>query len=182
MNLKNIKLALLTACLTGNLYPALAQSTDGLNSFTEASYRKYVSEVSSDKLQGRLPFSSGETATLNYLQQQFKTLGLEPGNKGSYLQPVPMVSIYTNPDPLMKVTGANTGFDLEGLKDYVLWTRRTDARIDLKNEELVFAGFGISAPEFHHDDYAGLDVKGKIVVVLVNDPGYLTPNNLKAKP
>jgi Zn-dependent M28 family amino/carboxypeptidase len=181
MNIKNIKLAALMACLTGSMFPAMAQNTDGLSSFSEASYRKYVSEVSSDKLQGRLPFSPGETATLEYLQRQFKALGLEPGNKGSYLQPVPMVSIYTNPDSQMKVTGANASFDLEGLKDYVLWTRRTEARIDLKNEELVFAGFGISAPEFHHDDYAGLDVKGKIVVVLVNDPGYYDAKQFKGK-
>lgn len=177
MDFNKAAIGLLSA-LAFNTYRASAQNADGMS---EASYRNYVSEVASDKLMGRLPFSKGETATINYLQEQFKALGLEPGNKGSYLQPVPMVSIYTNPDATMKVTAPNSNFDLEGFKDYVLWTRRTTERIDLKNEQLVFAGFGISAPEFHHDDYAGLDVKNKIVVVLVNDPGYYDAKQFKGR-
>lgn len=176
MDFKLCKTLSIAALLGGLLNTAQAQ-----NGMTEISYRKYVSEVASDQLMGRLPFSKGETATIHYLEQQFKALGLEPGNKGSYLQPVPMVSIYTNPDAQMKVTTPKGNIDLEGLKDYVIWTRRTDPKIELKNEDLVFAGFGISAPEFHHDDYAGLDVKGKIVVVLVNDPGYYDAKQFKGK-
>ncbi|MCJ8209357.1 M28 family metallopeptidase [Mucilaginibacter sp. RS28] len=150
-----------------------------ISGMTEESYRKYAKEISADEMQGRLPFTQGETRAISYLEKQFKALGLEPGNKGSYLQPVPMVAISTTPDASMKVISPNSTIELEGFKDYVLWTRRTEPRIDIQNDELVFAGFGISAPEFKHDDYAGLDVKGKIVVVLVNDPGYYDAKQFK---
>jgi Zn-dependent M28 family amino/carboxypeptidase len=155
---------------------ALAQ-----NNLSAASYSGYVKTLASDDFEGRKPFTRSETKTINYLEQQFKLLGLQPGNKGSYFQPVPMVAINTNPSAKMTITGADSNFELEGLTDYVLWTRQTAPSINLNNEELVFAGFGITAPEFNHDDYAGLDVKGKVVVVLVNDPGYYDAKQFKGK-
>lgn len=174
--------ALAGVLMLGAALTALAQKTPvGSSAFSAASYSKYVKALSADDLQGRMPFTTGETKTIQYLQQQFKALGLQPGNNGSYFQEVPMVAISCNPQNSMTITASDASFNLEGLKDYVLWTRRTEPTIDLKNDELVFAGFGIAAPEYKHDDYAGLDVKGKIVVVLVNDPGYYDANQFKGK-
>jgi Zn-dependent M28 family amino/carboxypeptidase len=121
---------------------------------------------------GRKPFTEGEKRTLNFLQKRFAEVGLEPGNGDSYLQSVPMVNIATVADSFMQVQGPRGNFQLKGFDDYVIWTQKTDSVIKLKNDELVFAGYGVNAPERGWNDYAGLDVKGKIVMVLVNDPGY----------
>ncbi|MDT3402636.1 M28 family metallopeptidase [Mucilaginibacter terrae] len=174
------KISRLASCLIlGAVISAFAQKN--VQGFSAETYTKYVKAIASDELLGRMPFSAGESKTIQYLEQQFKALGLEPGNKGSYLQEVPMVAISCSPKSGMNVTTPNSSFNLEGFKDYVIWTRRTDAIIDLKSDEVVFAGFGITAPEFNHDDYAGLDVKGKVVVVLVNDPGYYDAKQFKGK-
>lgn len=174
------KTARLVSCLVlGTALSASAQKTP--QGFSAQTYTQYAKAVASDELLGRMPFSAGETKTIKYLEQQFKALGLQPGNKGSYVQEVPMVAISCNPQMSMAIGTSSAPINLEGFKDYVLWTRRTDANIEVKNEDLVFAGFGITAPEFKHDDYAGLDVKGKVVVVLVNDPGYYDARQFKGK-
>jgi len=165
-----------------SLCASLAASAQTQNTtLSAASYSSYVKTLASDAFEGRKPFTRSETKTIQYLEKQFKALGLQPGNKGSYFQAVPMVAINTNPSNQMTFAGADQSFDLQGLTDYVLWTRQTTPSINLNNEEMVFAGFGITAPEFNHDDYAGLDVKGKIVVVLVNDPGYYDAKQFKGK-
>jgi Zn-dependent M28 family amino/carboxypeptidase len=146
---------------------------DGLNTFTEAGFETHLKKLSSDELMGRMPFTEGETRTLAYLEDEIKKLGLEPGNGTSYQQEVPMVEITTQTDSVMYVTSAKSKLKLSGLKDYVIWTPLADQEtINLENEELVFAGFGVVAPEYNWNDYAGLDVKGKIVLVIVNDPGF----------
>lgn len=159
------------------LLPALAIACnspkhDDLASFTGAGYEQHVKALASDEFQGRRPFTEGEKKTLDYLVQEFKNLGLEPGNGTSYLQEVPMVEIKTTTDTVMKITGPKTSTTLSGLKDYVLWTQRPDSIITWRDAELVFAGFGVVAPEYNWNDYKDLDVKGKVVVVLVNDPGF----------
>jgi Zn-dependent M28 family amino/carboxypeptidase len=106
------------------------------------------------------------------LQEQFKAIGLEPGNGDSYLQEVPMVNIMAKAAPSMEVKAAKGNFSLKAFADYVIWTDKTDSLITLDNSELVFAGYGVVAPENNWNDYAGLDVKGKVVMVMVNDPGY----------
>lgn len=146
---------------------------DGLNTFTEAGFENHLKKLSSDEFMGRMPFTEGETKTLAYLEAEVKKLGLEPGNGTSYLQEVPMVEITTQTDSVMKVKSANSTLTLSGLKDYVIWTPRADQeKIDLQHEELVFAGFGVVAPEYNWNDYANIDVKDKIVLVIVNDPGF----------
>jgi len=159
------------------LLPALAiacssPKQDDLAGFTGAGYEQHVKALASDEFQGRRPFTAGEKKTLDYLVQEFKNLGLEPGNGTSYLQEVPMVEIKTTTDTVMKITGPKTSTTLSGLKDYVLWTQRPDSIITWRDAELVFAGFGVVAPEYNWNDYKDLDVKGKVVVVLVNDPGF----------
>ena len=145
---------------------------DGLASFSIPAYENHIKIISADEYMGRKPFTEGETKTLAYLEDQFKSMGLEPGNGTSYLQEVPMVEITTQASSSMDVKSAKKNFSLKGLDDYVLWTERTDETIELKEDDLVFAGFGIVAPEYNWNDYEGLDVKDKIVLVIVNDPGF----------
>jgi Zn-dependent M28 family amino/carboxypeptidase len=147
----------------------------------KATYKFQISDLepnlvklSSDEFMGRMPFTQGEEITVDYLENEFKNIGLEPGNGDSYFQDVPLVSIKTIPSSDMIVSSASETIILEGLKDYVLWTQRTDTLVSFENAEMVFAGFGIIAPEYGWDDYKSIDVKGKIVVVLVNDPGFGT--------
>jgi Zn-dependent M28 family amino/carboxypeptidase len=130
--------------------------------------------LSSDEFMGRMPFSEGEKITTSFLESEFKALGLEPGNRDSYFQDVPMVSIVSKPVGNMELKNSGQIVSLEGFKDFVIWTQKTDSIVEIKDAEVVFAGFGIVAPEYGWNDYAGLDVKDKIVVVLVNDPGFGT--------
>lgn len=131
-------------------------------------------KLSSDEFMGRMPFTEGEKLTTSFLEQEFKAMGLEPGNGDSYFQNVPMVSIISRPAEQMEFKGKSKSLTIEGLKDFVIWTQRTDSLVEIKDAEVVFAGFGIVAPEYGWNDYKNLDVKGKIVVVLVNDPGFGT--------
>jgi Zn-dependent M28 family amino/carboxypeptidase len=149
-----------------------ADDQDGLTTFNVDSLKKDISILASDEFQGRKPFSEGETKTIDFLKTQFAAAGLEPGNGESYIQDVPMVKITTTAAPSMSVEGPKGKFDLKGFDDYVIWTDKTDASVSLDKSELVFAGYGVVAPEYNWNDYAGLDVKGKVVLVLVNDPGY----------
>ncbi|WP_111670469.1 M28 family metallopeptidase [Algoriphagus litoralis] len=133
--------------------------------------------LSSDEFMGRMPFTEGEKITTSFLESEFKALGLEPGNGDSYFQDVPMVSIVSKPVGNMELKKSGQGISLEGFKDFVIWTQKTDSLVEIKDAEVVFAGFGIVAPEYGWNDYAGLDVKDKIVVVLVNDPGFGTEDS-----
>ncbi len=128
--------------------------------------------LSSDEFMGRMPFTEGEQLTTSFLEGKFKEMGLEPGNGDSYFQEVPMVSIITYPEQSLEFKGPQGSVVGEGLKDFVIWTQRPDSLVRIQDAEVVFAGFGIVAPEYGWDDYKNLDVKGKIVVVLINDPGF----------
>jgi Zn-dependent M28 family amino/carboxypeptidase len=146
---------------------------------TESSYpitgdeiKSHIAVLANDSLMGRKPFTAGETKAIVYILSQFKSMGLEPGNNGSYFQDVPMVEIKGNPSPTMEITGGKTAITLHSSTDFVASTRQELDTVQLKNSPLVFAGYGIVAPEYHWNDYAGLDVKGKTVIVLVNDPGF----------
>lgn len=145
---------------------------DGFAEFSADTLAKDIKVLASDSFMGRKPFTEGETKTISYLEKRFAEVGLERGNGNSYLQDVPMVNIATRADSVMRVQSSKGNFQLKGFDDYVIWTEKTDPVIDLKNDEVVFAGYGVNAPERGWNDYEGLDVKGKIVMVLVNDPGY----------
>ncbi len=142
------------------------------SNITDTLIKTHIKYLAADSLMGRKPFTQGETRTLRYLVGVCKTLGLEPGNKGSYLQAVPMVQISSLPLGNMQINGKNKILNLSYKTDFIASTRREQETIHLKNTPMVFAGFGVVAPEYQWDDYAGLDVKGKTVLVLVNDPGF----------
>lgn len=162
-------LIIFTAC---NQSRPTAVDEDGLATLSADSIRLHVSRLAHDSLLGRKPFTAGETKTIAYLQSQFKEAGLEPGNGNSYLQEVPMVNIKTYADPQMRISSPKGDFSLKGFADYVIWTDKITDKVSLNNDELIFAGYGVVAPEHNWNDYAGLDVKGKVVLVMVNDPGF----------
>ena len=159
----------LLSCTSSSSKPG---EQDGLQAFSTDSLGHHIAMLASDSFMGRKPFTEGETRTINYLKEQFAAVGLEPGNGNSYFQDVPMVNLATKAIPAMQVESAKGNFTLKGFDDYVIWTDKTDSVITLDKDELVFAGYGVVAPEYNWNDYAGLDVKGKVVLVLVNDPGY----------
>ncbi|GAB2796250.1 M28 family metallopeptidase [Rhabdobacter roseus] len=162
-------LVLLAACETDQ---STSDHEDGLATFSADSLKQHVAVLASDEFLGRKPFTEGETKTIEYLQKQFKAVGLEPGNGQSYLQEVPMVNIEATAAPSMQVLSPKGTSTLKAFDDYVIWTDRTEANISLDNTELVFAGYGVVAPEYNWNDYADRDVKGKVVMVMVNDPGF----------
>ena len=160
-------LALLAGC-------GKPQTSADATSFSEQRYRAHVERLSSDEFEGRGPGTGGEKKTVAYIEQEFRAAGLEPGIGNSFLQAVPAIEIRTTPDPVMQVRGTRGQVELRNADDYVVWTRRPVPESRVTGAELVFAGYGIVAPEYDWNDYAGLDVRGKIVMVLVNDPGYAT--------
>jgi Zn-dependent M28 family amino/carboxypeptidase len=137
--------------------------------------KKHIKILASDEFEGRLPTTIGEQKTLDYLVNEFKQLGYQPGNGDSYLQPVELIEITAEPNMTMTI-GENSFAYKEGM---MASTSREQAKVELKNSELVFVGYGINAPEYDWNDYQGLDVKGKTVVILVNDPGFENPQGDK---
>jgi Zn-dependent M28 family amino/carboxypeptidase len=173
MNFKKFK-SFLTMALLG-LYAVSCQPTETKPyQFEITDLEDHLMTLSSDAFMGRMPFTEGEDITIKYLENEFKSMGLEPGNGDSYFQDVPMVSITTRPSNEMTIKSGSKELKLEGLKDYVLWTQRTEGTQNFEDIEIVFAGFGIVAPEYGWNDYKNIDVKDKIVMVLVNDPGFGT--------
>jgi Zn-dependent M28 family amino/carboxypeptidase len=149
----------------------------GLRSFSADRLLGHIRALSSDEFEGRGPGSKGEQLTIKYLEEQFRSSGLEPGNPdGTYLQSVPLVGI--TPDKSMKLTLTGHGRTLEPKfeDDYVAWSKRvTDS--SFVDADMVFVGYGVQAPEFQWDDFKGVDVKGKIIVVLINDPPVPDPSD-----
>lgn len=156
-------LIVLAGCHTKEIKP--------IGPITPDAIKSQIAVLANDSLMGRKPFTEGEVRTTRYIASEFKKAGLEPGNHGSYFQDVPMVQITSTPSPVMTI-GGKISMLLKPVDDFVIFSRREQDTVQLKNSPLVFAGYGVVAPEYHWNDYAGLDVKGKTVVVLVNDPGF----------
>lgn len=139
--------------------------------------RKHIATLASDEFEGRMPFSAGEEKTVNYLEEQFKAMGLEPGNGNSYNQAVPLVEIDAITDGKLSIKSDDKVINLTYRDEFVALTRRVTDRVEVKDSELVFCGFGIVAPEYGWNDYEGIDMTGKTAVVLVNDPGFGTEDS-----
>jgi Zn-dependent M28 family amino/carboxypeptidase len=159
------------------LFAGCKQDKENTSVITGDEIKSHIAVLANDSLTGRKPFTKGETKAIAYISSQFKKEGLEPGNKGSYFQDVPMVEVTSTPSATMTVTGGKTSINLNYMTDFVASTRQEVPAVQLTNSPLVFAGYGVVAPEYHWNDYAGLDVKGKTVIVLVNDPGFKSGSN-----
>jgi len=165
-----LTLTLLAGCATAPTTPVAPTGP----AFSEKAWRAHVETLAADEFEGRAPGTPGEEKTLTYIESQFRAAGVEPLPGGSFLQPVPLVEITNRPDPVLAVAGGAGALSLRYAEDVVFWTRRPVPESRIENAELVFAGYGIVAPEYGWNDYAGLDVRGKVVLVLVNDPGFAT--------
>ncbi|NIJ67018.1 Zn-dependent M28 family amino/carboxypeptidase [Sphingomonas leidyi] len=138
--------------------------------------KEVTRELSSDAYEGRAPTTPAEDKTIAYIVQRFERAGLKPGNKGKWTQDVPLVELTAgNVQPLV-FTGGKAPVSLDYRKDMVIGTYRVVPKVAIKDSDVVFVGYGINAPERGWNDYAGLDVKGKTVVILVNDPDYQAPD------
>lgn len=158
---------------------AIADSTQlqpALKSITTQGLLTHTTALASDEFEGRAPGSVGEDSTVAYLTRHFKQLGLQPGNPdGSFVQKVPMFG-YT-PTPKATITANGKNIALNFPDDYVALTRRYVDNVEVNNSDIVFVGYGVVAPEYGWDDYKGLDVKGKTIVMLVSDPPVPDPKN-----
>jgi len=140
--------------------------------FSLATLKTVTRTLASDAFEGRAPTTAGEDKTVAYLIEQMKHAGLKPGNHGSWTQDVPLVELTASPDMALTIDGGQTPLRFTYKTDFVAVTKQVTAHSELRNSEMVFVGYGINAPEKGWNDYAGLDVKGKTVVILVNDPDY----------
>lgn len=148
------------------------KESTSLGPITPEEIKSHIAVLADDSLQGRRPFTIGETKTVNYISSALKKAGVGPGNGESYIQKVPMIEITSTPSKNMEINGGKEKLTFKAVEDFVAFTRREQPTIQLKDSPLVFAGFGIVAPEFGWNDYKNLDVKGKTVVVLISDPGF----------
>jgi Zn-dependent M28 family amino/carboxypeptidase len=164
--MKILFLLLLAGCKTGSV------SNTSIGEVDQSTIGKHIECLASDEYLGRMPLTEGETKTVNYLKDEFIKLGLQPGNGDSYFQDVPVVEITGIPSEKMSFSGPDGDFDLNYFTDFVAFTSKTDTEVSLENSELVFAGYGVVAPEYSWNDYQGIDWKGKTALVLVNDPGF----------
>ena len=149
---------------------------------------KHIKVLSSDAFEGRKPGTTGEEATVNYIAAQFKALDLLPGSQqGSFIQPVELMGISSETTLKLSVNGKP--LPVKQGADYVAASMRFQPDVDIKNAPLLFVGYGVKAPEYQWDDYKGMDVRGKTLVMLINDPpvadatqpGQLDPNVFKGK-
>ncbi|MFZ2237561.1 MAG: M28 family metallopeptidase, partial [Dokdonella sp.] len=142
---------------------------------TAEDFAARLKRVSSDEFEGRKPGTLGERLTTAWLVDQFTQMGVKPGNKGEWLQTVPMVDARVNEQDKVKLTvkAANdASADFAFNTDMVVGSLDNTPSIDLENSDIVFVGYGVNAPEQNWNDFAGLDVTGKTLIVLVNDPGW----------
>jgi Zn-dependent M28 family amino/carboxypeptidase len=138
-----------------------------------ATIREHTRILSSDAYEGRAPATPAEDKTIAYIAAQMKKAGLAPGNNGSWYQDVPTVEINVDPKMTLNISGKATMSFSYG-DQVVLTTKHQLPEVKVENAELVFVGYGIVAPEYQWNDYADLDMHGKIAVVIVNDPGFAT--------
>src|SRR4249919_2023355 len=184
-NLAATLAALAGFALAGCQHDPLAQTEASLVAVNERAGHAFGPEISaedfaahirvlaSDEFGGREPGSEGEEKTVSYLRDQFQRLGLEPGNGDSYFQTVPMIETRTDvANTSLSMSVAGKARPMRFGDDMVMSSRTGAADVHIGNAPVVFVGYGVNAPEQDWNDYAGVDVKGKVVVMLINDPGF----------
>jgi len=166
-----VLLVLLAACSQDS-----QPSQPALDAITSQSLLDEIKTLSSDEFEGRKPGSPGEEKTVAYMQREFQQIGLKPGNpNGTFLQDVPLAGITSKPQADLTVRGKKLG--LEYRKNYIAVSSRYVPETDVKNSAIVFVGYGVVAPEYGWDDYKDVDVKGKTILMLINDPQIPDPHD-----
>jgi Zn-dependent M28 family amino/carboxypeptidase len=156
--------------------PEAAKTQPALNSIRRDELLKHIQILASDEFEGRAPGTRGEDLTVNYLVDQCKRLGLKPGNpEGTYLQSVPMVGF--TPQPAFSYRVGNQTTDVAFPADCVVWSPWFVPEVNVVDSEMIFVGYGVVAPEYGWDDFKDVDVRGKTIVMLINDPAIPDPND-----
>lgn len=145
-----------------------------LSSITVEDMKDRISVLASDDFQGRAPATEGEEKTISYLAEQFKQIGLKPANKDSFFQEVALLKLTADASMKLDISGDKSTLSLKFSDDFIGGTPQVSEVVKIDNSDIVFVGYGINSPENGWNDYEGLDVKGKTVLMLVNDPGYAT--------
>src|SRR5688572_23258964 len=163
-----------TAAVTAPTIPAFASPPLSANALLE-----HVRVLASDEFEGRAPGSNGERLTIEYVQRAFAAAGLQPGvtlpdGTRSWRQEVTLTAATLTNTPTLTLTGRDGAREYAYATQFSAWTRRLDPTVDIANAPLVFVGYGVNAPELGWNDYEGIDVRGKIVVMLINDPDFET--------
>src|SRR5204862_5774963 len=162
---------LLTAATSLFAADELAQRLEpALEAITPDGMLAHIKVLSSDEFEGRAPGTKGEELSIKYISDQFRSIGLKPGNPdGSYFQEVPLAGIKSDPKMVLAVAG-KPPMELKYSDDFVASSARLQPEIKVDNSDLVFVGYGVVAPEYGWDDYKGVDVRGKTILMLINDP------------
>ncbi|MDF1770151.1 M28 family metallopeptidase [Maricaulis sp.] len=157
-----------------------ASHTESMTSaaINEADLRHRIATLADDSFEGRAPATPGGIAASQWIADEMARIGLEPGYEGSYFQPVSLLAVSLDAD----ASSFDVSFEGEPLglsmgEDIVYWSKLNASDITVEDSDLVFVGYGVVAPEYGWDDYADLDVEGRTVVMLVNDPGYANPDS-----
>jgi len=148
-----------------------------VDSITADDLKTKISVLASDDFRGRAPSTIGEEKTIAYLAEQFKQAGLKPANNGSFFQEVSLIKLTADKSMILDINGGKSKVSLKYSDDFIGSTPKVTDFIKIDNSDIVFVGYGINSPENNWNDYAGLDVKGKTVLMLVNDPGYATSDS-----
>ena len=158
-----------------SLYSPLAKAADPPFAISAERIKADVAYLASDRLEGRGPGTRGEELTTEYLAGEFKKAGLKPvGERGTYFQPVPLMRVFTSPKSTLKATKGNETLDITCDEEFAGMSH-TQTELEEFDAEAIFVGHGITAPEFDWDDYKGIDVKGKVVVLFTNEPPSTDP-------
>ena len=169
-----VAVVLVVACAPGADTP-IADSA-ALATITADDLMRHTLRLSSDGFEGRGPGTPGEDSTVAYLTSEFQRLGLAPGNPdGSYVQTVDMIGFTASPTAALSAGG--NAITLRFPDDYVAVTRHERPQVDVVNSDVVFVGYGVVAPEYGWDDYKDVDVRGKTILMLINDPAIAAPND-----
>jgi Zn-dependent M28 family amino/carboxypeptidase len=169
-------IAVLGACATSSSHiDAKAVAAFAHPSLSAEALMGHVAVLSSDAFEGRAPSTHGEELSIAYIQRAFQAVGLQPGARASdgsrsYFQDVPLTSALVDNAPSFTVTGADGPQSYAWGEQFVCWTKRVQENVSIADAPLVFVGYGVVAPEHHWNDYAGVDMHGKIAVILINDP------------
>jgi len=165
--------ALVSATLLMTTSPVLAEATDQPIKISAEQIARTVKTMTLDQFEGRAPGTAGEDKTIGYLIGRFEALGLEPGGvNGSWTQPVPLLHTSLSKPETLSMAVAGQTMALNAGKDIYVSTLQPKDRAVVDNAEMVFVGYGVTAPERGWDDFKGVDLKGKVAVFLVNDPDF----------
>lgn len=174
--IKGLNIVLIFSLILITCKPTQTDLENALQSISLEEFRANVQTLSSDEFEGRAPATPGEDKTVNYLKQKFAELGLKPRNGDSYFQEVPMLAMKVDPATKLKVFKGTSTLEFDYNQDFVAWTLRGVEESGFDQADMVFVGYGIVAPEYNWNDYEGVDVKDKVVIMLINDPGFETKN------